>query len=97
MGYSVEVTGKTGDQGVGLITCRSEFKIAVQAKCYADTVGNSAVQKAYAGIAYYRCDRCIVIMSGDFMTGARELAQSTGCQLIGGHQLPALIRGDCGL
>lgn len=96
LGYTVDLTGKSGDQGVDVLARRGATKVAVQVKRYAGSVGNSAVQEAYAGMAHYRCNQCVVVTSGEFTTPARELAQSTGCRLIDKDQLPALIRGELG-
>jgi len=51
--------------------------IAVQAKCYAHPVGNSAVQEVYAGMQFYACHSCVVITSSSFTQGGVELAKSS--------------------
>jgi len=68
--------------------------IAVQAKCYAGSVGNAAVQEAHAGKSFYGCDSSIVITSSVFTSGAIKLANAVGCVLIDGSQIPKLIRGE---
>lgn len=93
LGYEVEVTRVTGDQGVDLIVkCRGR-RIAVQVKGYTDAVSNAAVQEAYAGKTHYRCDACAVITNSRFTRSAENLAQSTGCQLIDENRLIDLILG----
>jgi HJR/Mrr/RecB family endonuclease len=94
LGYRVEPIGKTGDQGVDLILHRDDFRIAVQAKRYAGTVGNKAVQEAIAGRVFYRCDACAVVTNSSFTISAKELAARAGCRLVGGDELRALIRGE---
>jgi restriction system protein len=95
LGYSVMATGRTGDQGVDLVISRpGSYSIAVQAKCYSTSVGNAAVQEVFAGMAHYRCQRCVVVTSSTFTAAARQLAASTGCTLIERPQLSALIRGQ---
>lgn len=90
LGFQVERTGRTGDQGVDLIVRRGKC-IAVQAKCYSGSVGNAAVQEVFAGQAHCKCDSCAVITSSVFTRQARDLAASTGCLLIEGNQLADLI------
>jgi HJR/Mrr/RecB family endonuclease len=96
LGYKVEATGQAGDQGVDLII-QKDVKIAVQAKCWNDSVPNKAVQEVFAGMCFYRCVRCAVIASSSFKKSARELALSTGCTLIEGNQIEDLIRGRINL
>jgi HJR/Mrr/RecB family endonuclease len=56
-------------------------------------VGNGAVQEAYAGMAFYRCDTCMVITNSEFTPKAVELAGRIGCVLIDGSRIPKLIEG----
>ena len=94
-GYSVEATGKAGDQGVDLIVAIGDLRIAVQAKGYpASTVGNDAVQQSFAGMAFYSCQRCAVVTNSRFTSSARELAVRVGCTLIDGSQIENLIDGQ---
>lgn len=97
LGYTIELTGKTGDQGVDVLAVKGPLRIAIQAKRYMGAVGNSAVQEVYAGMAHHGCQRCIVMASSGFTNGALSLAQSTGCLLIGRQQIPSLVRGEYGL
>ena len=62
--HHVEVTKKSGDQGVDIIAYKHFSKYAVQCKYYSYPVGNKAVQEVYAGGKYYDCDRCIVAWFG---------------------------------
>jgi hypothetical protein len=97
-GYTVEGTGGSGDQGVDLVlTAPGGVRIAVQAKCYAESVGNSAVQQAYTGMAIYRCQRCAVVTSGTFTRGATDAAAAVRCQLIDRTQIQELIHGRIGV
>lgn len=78
MGYSSQVTKQSGDQGLDVIATKNGTKIGIQAKCYSNTVGNSAVQEAVAGKSFYNCDKVIVITNNFFTPAAIELAQSNG-------------------
>jgi restriction system protein len=93
LGYSVEGTKTTGDQGVDLIVTGRSERLAVQAKGYKDSVGNSAVQEAYAGMKFYNCRSCAVITNSKFTSGARELARRVNCLLIDGVDMKDLIDG----
>lgn len=94
LGYIVERTGKSGDQGVDLIVSRDARRVAVQAKGYLNqSVGNGAVQQAHAGMGFYNCHAAAVVTNATFTSSARVLAERVGCRLIDGSQLRDLIEG----
>jgi hypothetical protein len=97
LGYAVETTRRTGDQGVDLILSRGHRRVAVQAKGYKDSVGNKAVQEVVSGRIYYRCDGCAAVTNSTFTAGARDLAAAAGCLLIEGRDIPDLIQGHIAL
>ena len=51
-------------------------KIGIQAKCYSNPVGNSAIQEAVAGKGFYHCDKVVVVTNNYFTSSAIKLAQS---------------------
>ncbi|MDD2646485.1 MAG: restriction endonuclease [Patescibacteria group bacterium] len=83
MGYSVQLNGRTGDQGGDLIATKGQERILIQAKCYINsTVGNSAVQQVVAARNHYDCNRAAVVTSGYFTKEAVELAKTNNVELI---------------
>jgi restriction system protein len=94
LGYAVQTTKASGDQGVDLLAVKGSIKLAIQAKGYGGSVGNSAVQEAFAGKAHYGCSQCVVVTNSYFTSGAFALASSTGCLLIDGTGIPKLIAGQ---
>lgn len=94
LGYSVETTKVTGDQGVDLIITGKGERIAVQTKGYAKNVGNGAIQEVYTGMAYYRCNRCVAITNASFTRDAKDVARKVGCLLIDGARIVDLIAGN---
>jgi restriction system protein len=93
LGYHVQLTKKTGDQGADLILTGKSTRIAVQTKGYAGSVGNGAVQEVVAAMAFYRCSSCGVVTNSYFTPAARQLAQANTCRLVDGSQIPDLIEG----
>lgn len=79
LGYEVEQTGKSGDQGVDLIVRHSGRRIAIQAKGYVESVSNAAVQQAFTGRTIHECDYCAVITNSRFTASAEAAATKTGC------------------
>jgi restriction endonuclease Mrr len=94
LGYDVEQTGQSGDQGVDLIVAKHGRRVAIQAKGYSGSVGNSAVQEAYTGMAHYRCHGCAVVTNSTFTPAAVSLADSTQCILIHEENFRAFVFGD---
>ena len=94
LGYPVQTTKASCDQGVDLIVTIDGHRVAIQTKGYEKSVGNDSVQEVYAGMQYYQCDACAVITNSRFTRAAIALARSTGCQLIEGADIPQLIRGE---
>jgi restriction system protein len=93
LGYHVQLTKKTGDQGADLIVTGKGAKIALQTKGYAGGVGNGSVQEVVAAMAFYQCTSCAVVTNSYFTPAARQLARANSCRLIDGAQISALIEG----
>ena len=83
MGFQAYVTKHSGDQGIDVIAEKSTLKIGIQAKCYTSTVGNSAIQEAVAGKAYYGCNRVMVVTNSTFTKQAEALASANNVILWG--------------
>ncbi len=82
IGYDVQETKKTGDQGADLFVEKFGSKIVIQAKNYSGSVGNSAVQQALAAKAFYNCDQAMVVTNSYFTISAKELADSADVKLV---------------
>ena len=95
-GYRVDLTSNSGDQGGDLIVEKRGRRICVQAKRWQASVGNKAVQEAYSGQGFYKCDGCAVVTTSQFTTKAIELAQEINCQLIDSDGLRQMIEGGKG-
>jgi hypothetical protein len=93
LGYQVQTTKASGDQGADLLVTGKGMKLAVQAKGYDNSVGNHAVMEVVAGMHFYQCVSCAVITNSHFTSTAEKLAQANGCQLIDGAHIPDLIEG----
>jgi HJR/Mrr/RecB family endonuclease len=87
MDYQVEMKGGVGDQGGDLIANSEGKRILVQAKRYAGSVGNDAVQEAYTAMKIYDCSSAFVITTGAFTNAAMDAAKSTHVRLIGKEEL----------
>lgn len=88
----VEVTRKSGDQGVDVLATLDGVRYAVQCKCYSSDLGNKPVQEIYAGIALYHCQMGSVMTNRYFTAGAKELAQATGIALWDRDWITSLLQ-----
>jgi restriction system protein len=90
-GYSVNMTGGSGDLGVDLIASRGSECVAIQVKRYSGAVTRRAISDAVAGMQHSRCNRAMVVTNSHFTTGARTLAHSTNCTLVDRNTLAEWI------
>ncbi len=84
--YAVKVTGESGDYGVDVLARKGLHKYAVQCKYYSRPVGVHAVQQVVGGMAYYGCDRALVVTNNSFTRQAVSLAQKNNVELISGYK-----------
>lgn len=92
MGYAVQHTGQSGDQGGDLIANKEGERILIQAKRYGDAaVGNKAVQEAVAARNFYKCTKAIVVTTSHFTPEAIELARANSVELTLKEQLQEML------
>ena len=80
--HNVRITKTSGDYGVDIIARKGFHRYAVQCKYYSKPVGVGAVQQVVGGMAYYDCDRAIVVTNNRFTRQAGELAGMNDVTLI---------------
>jgi len=91
MGYRVEHTKLSGDQGADLIISKNGERSVVQAKKHSKSINNKAVQEVTAAIKYYNANGGIVVTNSEFTNSAILLAYSNDISLIGREKLIRLI------
>jgi restriction system protein len=82
LGYDIETTKRTGDQGADLFAQRFGRRIVIQAKNYADRVSNSAVQQVLAAKTFFACDDAMVVTNSYFTASAKQLADGANVKLV---------------
>jgi hypothetical protein len=87
LGWQTRLTKGSGDQGVDVI---AEMRVVIQCKLYASSIGNAAVQEAYAGKAFENADYAAVVSNAKYTPGARSLADSTRVILLHHDELMLL-------
>lgn len=90
---NVNVTKKSGDQGVDVIATLGGVTYAVQCKRSSGTVGNKAVQEVVSGMYYYpECTQGVVITNSFFTNSAEDLAKKASVRLWNRDTLKGLIQ-----
>jgi peroxiredoxin family protein len=80
LGYDVQLTKLSGDQGADLIIER-ELRTAVQAKRYSNKVTNTAIQEVVSAKKYYNTSRAMVVTNNYYTKSAKELAKINDVEL----------------
>jgi len=92
MGYSVQHTGKAGDQGADLIANKGKERILIQAKRYlSSSVGNNSVQQAIAAKNHYDCNIAVVVATSNFTQAAIDVSETNNVRLINKKRLQELL------
>jgi len=91
MGYSVEQTPKSGDQGADLIITKLGERTAVQTKNYKGNASNKAIQEVVASKEFYGCSTCTVVTNSYFTKSALELGKVNNVKLVDREELNSLI------
>ena len=89
-GWTARTTQRSGDQGADVIAEKFGIRLVIQCKLYNYTVGNKAVQEAYAAKAHYQAAIAAVVTNSSFTTSAQALANTTGVLLLHHSQLNSL-------
>ena len=86
-GWRINLTPKSGDQGVDLIAFKEYLKVCIQCKRYTNPVGNKAVQEIIAGKQFYDGTHAVVVTNAGYTKSAQTLALKTGVILISHNQI----------
>ncbi len=73
-GYKVELTPRSGDQGIDLIAARDKERIAIQCKRWSNPVGPKAIQEVFTGKSLYKCTEGLLITTNSLSPQAERMA-----------------------
>lgn len=91
MGYIAINTKLSNDYGADLILMKDGEKTVVQAKKYAGSVSNKAIQEVVAARNHYKCQNMLVVTTGEFTKGAIELSLTNKVELWDKKKLDHII------
>lgn len=80
----------SGDHGVDILAENMDTSYAIQCKYYSGAVGNSAVQEAFSGKAYYDRDIAVVMTNSVFTQQAIDEASKLKVKLWDGNRLRSM-------
>ncbi|WP_201842943.1 restriction endonuclease [Microvirga zambiensis] len=89
-GWHAALTPGSGDQGADIIAEKESRRVVIQCKFYNGTVGNRAVQEAYAAAAFQDAPYAVVVTNSVFTRSAHQLAHKNGVLLMHHTDLPRL-------
>ena len=81
-GYKhVKVTRGSGDFGVDVIAEKDKVRYAIQCKRYNHKLDNTPIQEVVGGLAYYGCNKGVVMTNQYFTEPAKQLAKVNEIEL----------------
>ncbi|WP_114948001.1 restriction endonuclease [Microvirga calopogonii] len=89
-GWRAALTPGSGDQGADIIAEKEDRRVVNQCKFYNETVGNKAVQEAYATATFQDAPYAVVVTNSVFTKSAHQLAHKIGVLLMHHTDLPRL-------
>lgn len=92
-GWNTSTTAITGDQGADVLATRKGVRLVLQCKLYGKSVGNKAVQEAFAAKNFQGCDVAAVVSNASYTSSARRIAATTGVYLLHHDQLETFNPG----
>jgi restriction system protein len=81
-GWHAALTPGSGDQGADIIAEKDGRRVVIQCKFYNGTVGNKAVQEAYAAAAFQDAPYAVVVTNSVYTKSAHQLAHKNGVLLM---------------
>ena len=87
MGYEVQTTALSGDDGIDLILYRGNHLAIVQCKRYNGTVGQPVIRDLYGAMVHNRAYEGYLVTTGAISMPARQWAANKTIHLIDGNVL----------
>jgi HJR/Mrr/RecB family endonuclease len=94
MGYTTEVTKKTGDYGIDIIAKKGKMIVAVQCKRHNEKnlIGNVLIQQLLGSMQFINASHCIFITTSSFTKNAITQSQNSPIELWDKDTFHDLVR-----
>lgn len=93
LGYEVETTSRSGDEGVDLILRKGDERSIAQCKRYKGQVGQSVVRDFYGTVVHEKAKRGFLVTTGTFSLPSQTWAQGKNLVLVDGPDLAESMSG----
>ena len=87
LGYVVEPTPRTGDQGIDLILRKDNKTTVVQCKSHQSPVGPAVARELFGSMRAAKADGAILACTGGFTRGVKQFAEGKPINLISATEL----------
>lgn len=91
LGYAVETTKGSGDEGVDLFLQKDEKVIVVQCKGHGKPIGVGAIRDLYGAMIHFKADSAILACPAGFTIGVEKFATDKAIQLISATDLVEIV------
>lgn len=96
LGYAVEITKGSGDEGVDLFLQKDEKVIVVQCKGHEKPIGVGAIRDLYGAMIHFKADSAILACPAGFTIGVEMFATDKSIQLISATDLIEMVESILG-
>jgi hypothetical protein len=87
LGYGVETTKATGDQGIDLILTKNGATVLVQCKGHRRPIGVGAIRDLYGTLIHHKADRAVLACPAGFTQGVIDFVEGKPIDLISAREL----------
>jgi HJR/Mrr/RecB family endonuclease len=96
LGYGVETTKATGDQGIDLILRKNGATVLVQCKGHSRPIGVGAIRDLYGTLMHHKADRAVLACPVGFTQGVIDFVQGKPIDLISARELVRMAENTQG-
>ena len=97
MGYGVEGTPTSGDQGVDLVLRKDGVTTVVQCKAHKDGVGPAVARELYGSMVAFRAKAAILACTGGFTRGVYDFVEGKPIRLLDASAIAKMAQGVGGV
>ena len=94
LGYQVEYTPTSGDEGVDLVLRKDGRTTVVQCKSYKYPVGPATARELYGSLMHFGADSAILACTGGFTSGVLDFVKGKPIELVSSVELALMADGS---
>ena len=94
LGYAVEITKGSGDEGVDLFLRKDEKVIVVQCKGHGNPIGVGAIRDLYGAMIHFKANSAVLACPSGFTVGVIKFASDKPIQLISANDLVEMTENN---